>query len=84
MAADRKHWRCSICHEKGHNRRTCPELPRLDYEGVVRAFRSTSQKMMNAARCHRSRARSAIIAARCLRQLAREESPPSPAQEDDR
>ncbi len=82
MAADRKHWRCGICHEKGHNRRTCPELPRLDYERNVRAFQSVSRKMMNSARCHRSRARSAIIAARCLRQLARELEPPT--QEDDR
>lgn len=77
-------YRCGICHEKGHNRRTCPELPRLDYERKVRVFRAASQKLMNAARCHRSHARSAIITARCLRQLAREESPPPPTQEDDR
>ncbi len=73
-------YRCGICHEKGHNRRTCPELPRLTHECIVRAYRLTSRKLMNAARCHRSRARSAIVGARYLRQLAREEPPP-PTQE---
>lgn len=82
MAADPKHYRCGICHEKGHNRRTCPELPRLHHEGAVRAYRNGSTKLMNAARVHRSRVRSAIIGARYLRQLARERKPPpSPIQE---
>lgn len=76
MAADRKHYRCGICHEKGHNRRTCPELPRLTHERMVHAFRVSAQKLMNSARANRSRVRSAIVGARYLRQLARDLKPP--------